>query len=141
MARQQKVFYWCDVCLNDEVEEQVEATEVAVAVDKAKPKVIALCDDHRSTLLDPLMSLLDQFGQPVARVGGPNSIGPSPVSGNGRRRDHGTTASEAVLEENPDGIWKCPDCDKEIVLTSYKRPAQAIAQHRSKVHNLAAADH
>lgn len=64
--REIRVMRWCDAKHGDDERERIHAQhEVVVAMDRAKPLMIDLCDDHYMQIVDPLRVLLDERGAPA----------------------------------------------------------------------------
>lgn len=64
MPKELVVNAWCDPCFREG--ERVEAEEVTVALGhlgNMKPQVMLLCERHRKEHYDPLLTLLEEFGQ------------------------------------------------------------------------------
>lgn len=78
MARQITVRTLCDVHLAKG--EQVDGRELTVALDGAKPRVLALCEPCYADLWAPVLALVSEHGQPV-----PTDAAAQPTTAPGRR--------------------------------------------------------
>lgn len=158
MARAIIVHTWCDPCLAED--KTVDATELAPLalpeVPGSKPRVVALCPEHRQALYQPLVDLLVEHGQTVDQSGNPaGQRGPKkkraadtrdpqtcPVKGCGHeapnRQALASHARQIHDESLPalEGVplpYVCPECGYRS-----SRP-QGIGAHRRAAHGVVGA--
>lgn len=139
--------------------EQVAASTTQVALDGDEPQELDLCEVCAKELLEPVRTLLEEFGQPVApgsgsRVGASGephyhcyARGCDKTFAHGRnlqrhlKRIHDMELPDSALggevvevEVDPTGAptYPCPECGKY-----FKKP-QAVGAHRAKVHGYVA---
>lgn len=112
MAKITEVFIRCDACL--EHGEHTEATEYRMAFGQTRAREIALCEEHYTELLSPVLSLYE-------RVGG------------GRGRSKAAKPSKAASSDVEDEV--CEECGKQFSTESgLKRPRMALAMHMKREH-------
>lgn len=99
MAREVILRTWCDLCLDNDVnEEGVELAPLLLPeVGGNKPRVLALCEVHLKELYQPLVDALVEHGQMVDDDGNPT----------GPRGRYKKAASKGGDGED----WACPACD------------------------------
>lgn len=120
MAREISLTIWCDVCYDDNV--QTEGEELPpITLGNLKPRVIALCEEHKAGLFDRLSDALTQHGVLADKLGfaGPQAAAAAP------------TRSKAHIKNNPEGLmFTCSACGPEV---QYKVRSSAN-NHRDKTH-------
>jgi hypothetical protein len=112
MARYTKVIIQCDACLEQNVETAGE--EYRVGIGNARPRMVALCEEHHEEVLSPVLRLFDNAGKGITRTKA------------GKRSEAPSSASEPL---------SCPEegCDFTTNPT-LKRPQQGLAMHKRRVH-------
>lgn len=116
MAQKVIIIVHCDACLADQTER--EGTEVSVALDGGKAAPVALCDEHREKLFDPLADLYFS------------------ISGNRRgATKKAASANGAAVKPVEEQTLTCEHC-KAVFSTNdgLKRPAMALSLHVKKEH-------
>lgn len=107
MAREVIFKTWCDLCLARD--EQTEGQEIPPLLLPEIPGkqavVVALCEVHRKEVYDPLVAILQEYGQHVDEHGNPT--GPR-----GKYKAKPGSPAAAVIEAVPDST--CPLCGKEM---------------------------
>lgn len=115
MTRKILVLTHCDACLHENRE--TDGEEIDLGIDSA-PKRIALCAEHRLSLIAPLDVLLQEYGY------APEANGAKPT---------GAKRGPKPRMDNPDGeVWKCPECGNTL---GYRK---SMVAH---VHNVHGIDH
>lgn len=98
MVRDVVTFIWCDFHLGQE-DIKVEAEELPpITIGNAKPRMLALCKEHRESWYEPMREAVAEFGTVVD--------GSSPAKSVITPRD-----PKGTLEVAPDGVRVlCPEC-------------------------------
>lgn len=122
MAKEVMTYTWCDICL--EQDERTDAEEFTIQINALKPRLLALCDKHRTEVLDPVRNLLPDL--PKAE--------PAPVSEPTRRRGVGRPV---VFQPNAEeGRYQCTLCPGQ---RSYAN-ARGLRSHGLSMHGMRAAE-
>lgn len=121
MARRVIVETLCDPCLAKGSEVAAEELPPLPLIGN-KPRVLALCPDHRAEVYEPLLAMVKEHGQIV-------DIEPAT----------GTTAKARVKTATPEaGSLDCPECRAAETPRSFTTP-QGLGAHRYRVHGVEAA--
>lgn len=116
MARRVIVETLCDPCLK--AGSEVEAEELPpLNVVGNKPRIMALCPDHRVQVYDPLVEMVKEFGQIV-------DIEPKAEPASGTKRK-----AQAA------GSYDCPECAAAGEPRSFSAP-QGLGAHRYRAHGV-----
>lgn len=142
-----KILSWCDNCASDERREPA-TTSVTVAIgQRGRMLTIDLCSTCHESMVEPLVALLDEYGQaePVA-VQKPAAAPPLKKSRPGGRSTcpicPETRSAAWVLahhiwrdhlgEDRPVPPTVCPDCGFDA--PGAKVPTAAVGRHRANAH-------
>lgn len=167
MAREMKVFSFCDYCQAED--ENREGTEHTIAIDKLQTRLVIACDVHEKPILElkAFIEGLDKADSPVG-PGRPNvaqaAVGnriPCRLCGSDYktsdslkkhvRTQHdvswaaysGGPAEDEQLELDPN--FEIPKefhcgvegCDRVFDPRQYKNPMQAVRMHQNRAHGIA----
>jgi hypothetical protein len=142
-----KIIVWCDSCAGSERRTPATVSST-VSFGQSEPLMLDLCDACHSSVVVPLVQLLDEYGQPAVTIDKPTVVrAPGKIS-----RSRGTlicpicsvtrSASNVVAEhiwrkhlgeERPPAPSVCPDCGYTPE-AGLQRPTAAVGRHRANVH-------
>jgi hypothetical protein len=122
MARELQIKVWCDLCRAEDI--QTDAEELPpIAIAGAKPKVLALCKEHRETHYEPFAAMVSAYGETLSNL----------LKGKPVKRPSGATVGDSAppsqASDSSTGKYvQCPECDE-----SRKNPA-GISKHLRTAH-------
>lgn len=121
MAREIELKIWCDPCMEIDGE-RVEGLEMeAVTIGNKKPKVIAMCPQHKEDFFDPFVEALQNMGTTV-----------DSLQNSGRVRDSGKH-SRQLPAAPPDGSGL--QCPVEECAQKGLKNVKSISSHLRSVHD------
>jgi hypothetical protein len=128
MARRVTVHTLCDPCLA--MGSEVEAEELPpLNLVGNKPRTLALCEDHRKEVFDPLVQMVKDHGQIL-------DIEPSASSGSGSAAPKRTAAKTAKAPAVTSSVGlECPECAEAGTPRSFTAP-QGLGAHRYRAHGV-----
>lgn len=120
MVRQLEIKIWCDPCNSQDI--QAEAEELPpVALGHSKPRVVAMCKEHRENLYEPFVAVLTEHGALADQL-----------TGGTTSRRHRTISSPSNAKDSSTGLMiQCPieDCAKPL------KNVSSVAAHVRRVHD------
>lgn len=137
-----EIVTYCDVHLTRG--EHLPASSVQFTVDQGMPLEVDLCNDCHKELVEPLVALLNEYGQPVKRDTGTSNTGKPlllcPVCAKQYvqqrgldkhiEREHPTPAAARAAVQATSGAHQCPECDRSFALP------QGLGRHRLSAHGV-----
>lgn len=121
MARDVVTYIWCDFCLGQD-DTKTDAEELPpITVGTNKPRVLALCKEHRETWYEPMVEALKEFGVIVDGSSPAKSV----------IRPTSPMDPKGTLEVTADGRVLCPVCKAEGVLKPFKNRNTIMTHVRS----------
>lgn len=121
MARRVIVETLCDPCLAQGTEVAAEELPPLPLIGN-KPRVLALCPDHRAEVYEPLLAMVKEHGQIVDI---------EPATGTAPRARVKATTSDG-------GSLDCPECRAAGTPRSFTAP-QGLGAHRYRAHGVESA--
>lgn len=104
MAREIVISIWCDPCLTlDDVHTEGEELP-PITIGNSKPRVMAMCKEHRENFYEPFVEALNQMGALADHLG--TEKRPAKVRS-------AAASSPSMASETPSGLRiVCPSCDR-----------------------------
>lgn len=121
MARELEIKIWCDPCFAQDVKTEAEELP-AVALAGSKPRVLAMCKEHRENLYDPFVSVLVEHGLTVDQLGRGKPVKRTTPAG------EATAPPSQATDSSTGKPVQCPDCSE-----TRKNPA-GISKHLRQAH-------
>jgi hypothetical protein len=127
MARRVITTMLCDPCLAEGNEVEGEELPPLPLIGN-KPRILALCEDHRAEVYDPLVEMVREHGQIVDIEPGPRAVARPARTRTRTRPEREPEPEPESPAEEPVAEYECPDCAR-----SFTTP-QGLGAHRSRVH-------